>query len=251
MKQYILAVLAITSLLTITSCKEQDLQVFGDEKFIYFDKFWMDAIAPGTQKADSTGVTFFFAGENDTHVYAKLVVVLAGRPLDKDLPFKLRVVEKLTTAQPGEYTLADHYVFRAKPVGPGETQIQDTIQIQINRSERIMSADEGFKLALEIVPDERVKAGQYERSIARIHVTKDPVRPTWWTKEIEGVLLGTYSPKKYKLFLLHVPGANLIDETYLANHPDRVRKMVLEFKKWLQDNPTIDETTGQPMTVMV
>ena len=59
--------------------------------------------APGTAKADSTNVTFFFAKPTDTYVMAELVVVLAGRPLTKDLNFGLRVVKEMTTANQDEY----------------------------------------------------------------------------------------------------------------------------------------------------
>lgn len=225
--------IAVLAGVCLTACSEQDIESFGTKRFVYFQKFWKDAPAPGTEKADKTDVTFFFAEDDDTHVFADLQVVLAGRPLEQDLHFKLRVVEDMTTALPDEYTLDDFYTFKAKPLAADATQIDDVIQIKINRSERLETMDEGYKLTLEIVPTEEALVGQYERSRAVLYITKDSVQPLWWTREVEESLLGTYSPKKYKLFLKNVEGAGTLDETLIKEHPDRARKLVLDYKKWL------------------
>ncbi|MDO4770413.1 DUF4843 domain-containing protein [Porphyromonas sp.] len=250
MKKYIFTILSVLTLLSTYSCKEEDLLVFGEDKYLYFEKFWKDAVAPGTEKADSTSVTFFFAKPQDDKVYAELIVLLAGRPLEKDLKFKLKVVDNLTTALPSEYTIADSYTFRAKPVGAREKMIQDTIKIQINRSERLNTLEKGYKLALAIQEEGEVKVGQTERSIAILHITKDPVRPLWWDREIEEGLLGRYSTKKYRLFLENIPGADQINTNFIKDNPDKVRKMALAFKEWLVKNPQTEED-GSPMTVKV
>ena len=44
--------LAILALLV--GCKEDALLTFGDDRYVYFEKFYRDAVAPGTEKADST-----------------------------------------------------------------------------------------------------------------------------------------------------------------------------------------------------
>lgn len=250
MKKYIYTLLSVFILLSMYSCREQELLVFGEDKYLYFEKFWKDAVAPGTEKADSTSVTFFFAKPEDTKVYANVIVVLAGRPLEQDLKFKLKVVDELTTALPSEYTIAESYTFRAKPVAKREKMIQDTIQIQINRSDRLDTLKEGYRLALAIQQEGQVKIGQTERSIAILHITKDPVRPLWWTREIEEGLLGTYSTKKYRLFLQNIPGADNLSTNFIVDSPDKMRKMALAFKAWLISNPQTEED-GTPMTVKV
>lgn len=250
MKKHIYTIFFVFVLLSTFSCKEDKLLLFGEDKYLYFEKFWKDAVAPGTEKADSTSVTFFFANPEDASVYADLIVVLAGRPLEKDLKFRLKVVDDLTTALPSEYTIADSYTFRAKPVGSREKMIQDTIHVQINRSDRLETLKEGYRLALAIQQDGEVKVGQTERSIAIVHISKDPVRPLWWDREIEAGVLGSYSTKKYRLFLLHTPGANEVSTNFIKDNPDKFRKMALAFKAWLVKNPQTEED-GSPMTLKV
>ncbi|EJX08366.1 hypothetical protein EVA_03523 [gut metagenome] len=113
---------------------------------------------------------------------------------------------------------------------------------------------EGYQLTLEIVPTEETLPGQFERSRAVLQITKDPVRPDWWTREVEESLLGTYSSKKYKLFLKNIPGADKLDGMMIKEHPDRARQLVMAYKNWLsvQDEDTLwDEELNGYITVIV
>ena len=224
----------------MTACEEQDIMVFGEERMVYFEKFWRDAIA-GTETADSTLITFYFNHPTDMHQQADLIGVLAGRKVEKDTPFRLRVVDELTTALPEDYTLEDEYIFRAMPVPDNATSMQDTIHIQFNRTPHLDEVDGGYRLVLEIVPTEEMKVGQYERSRAIIWVSKEPVRPLWWNEEVETYLLGKYSPLKYKLFLENVEGAEDLNENVIKEQPDLARKLVMKFKEWLIMNPTYED----------
>jgi hypothetical protein len=237
--------------LFVVSCTQQDIEPFGEESYLYFEKFWKDAPAPGTEKSDSTRVTFFFTEDNEKFVYADLKVVLAGRKPEKDLEFKLKVVDDFTTANSDEYVLEDFYTFKAKDISSDAKQIEDIIRIKILKSERIINDETSVYLGLEIVPTDDIKVGQYERSRAILYITKDPVKPVWWDREVETVLLGVYSAKKYKLFLQNVEGAEELDGDMIKNYPDRARQLVFEFKKWLNENPTIDDVTGELMTVEI
>ena len=210
----------------------------------------MDEEAPGTAKADSTDVTFFFAKPTDDHVMAEIVVALAGRPLTKDLHFGLKVVKDMTTATPDEYVLENSYTFRARPIPAGASLILDTIQIRMNRSARLNDLEEGIRLVVEIVPSDELQVGQFERSKAVIHLTKDAVKPEWWTLEVSAGLLGNYSSLKYKTFLENIPGAYSLDGNMIKSAPDEAIKLVKLFKQWLAENPTEDEN-GLPMSVDV
>ena len=194
--------------------------------------------------------TFFFAKPTDDHVMAEIVVALAGRPLTKDLHFGLKVVKDMTTATPDEYVLENSYTFRARPIPAGASLILDTIQIRMNRSARLNDLEEGIRLVVEIVPSDELQVGQFERSKAVIHLTKDAVKPEWWTLEVSAGLLGNYSSLKYKTFLENIPGAYSLDGNMIKSAPDEAIKLVKLFKQWLAENPTVDEN-GLPMSVEV
>lgn len=248
MKVYIL--FAIIGVMLLGACSEQDIEPFGERHEVYFYKYFMDEAAPGTAKADSTDVTFFFAKPTDDHVMADIVIALAGRPLTRDLHFGLRVVDDMTTANADEYVLEDSYTFRARPIPEGASLILDTIQIQMNRSARLDELQEGVRLVVEIVPTEELQVGQYERSRAVIHLTKDAVKPEWWTPEVAAGLMGPYSSLKYKTFLENVPGAYDLDGKMIKEAPDEAIKLVKLFKQWLAENP-MQEEDGSWMSVEV
>ena len=232
MKIFIL--FAILGMMLFSACTEQDIEPFGERHEVYFYKYFMDEEAPGTAKADSTDVTFFFAKPTDDHVMAEIVVALAGRPLTKDLHFGLKVVKDMTTATPDEYVLENSYTFRARPIPAGASLILDTIQIRMNRSARLNDLEEGIRLVVEIVPSDELQVGQFER----------------WTLEVSAGLLGNYSSLKYKTFLENIPGAYSLDGNMIKSAPDEAIKLVKLFKQWLAENPTEDEN-GLPMSVEV
>ncbi|WP_303180146.1 DUF4843 domain-containing protein [uncultured Butyricimonas sp.] len=250
MKKYVL-LLAVVGAFLFPACNEQDIEPFGERHEVYFLKYFMDERAPGTAKADSTDVTFFFAKPTDDYVMAEVIVVLAGRPIAEDLHFGLKVVDEMTTANPDEYTLEDEYTFHARPLPENAERIQDTIQIRMNKSRRLDDLKDGVRLVLEIVPTGEVHVGQFERSRAVIHLTKDAVRPLWWTREVEAYLLGSYSSLKYKTFLENVPGAYELDGAMIENHPDQALKLVRAFKAWLAENPVYDTDNYEWMSVNV
>lgn len=250
MKKYIF-LFTILGAIFLAACSEQDIEPFGDRHEIYFYKYFMDEKTPGTAKADSTNVTFFFAKPTDDHVMTDVVVALAGRAITEDLYFSLKVVDEMTTATADEYVLEDFYTFRARPIPEDAALILDTISIRMNRSPRLEELEQGLRLTLEIVPTAEVNVGQFERSRAIIHITKDAVRPIWWTKEVEAGLLGFYSSLKYRLFLENIPGADDMDGEMIKNYPDEAIKLTKLFKQWLAENPTWDEENSEWMGVEV
>lgn len=249
MKKYLLL---ITLSYLLFSCNEQDVQIYGDKHSIYFDKFYMNAFSPGTETADSTSTSFFFLPNDAVGTKADLVVNLAGRKLEKDLKFQLRVVEEGTTAAPDEYQLDDFYTFRANNIGEKSTIIQDTISVLMKRSERLKNLPNGVRLVVEIVPNDEVEQGQWERRRAVIILTNSAVKPLWWTRELEEWMLGKYSPKKYLLFLKHADTKAELNSALIRTDPSQVRKLVLKFKSWLlKQNPAVTEEDGSIMTVNV
>lgn len=244
--------LLVTALLgTMLACQEQEIPIFEGNNAIYFEKYYTDAIYPGTESADSTVVSFFFYPDDTKDVKIPLLVNLLGDPLKQDMKFRLKVVDEATTAKEDEYTLDEYYVFKAQPDSVYTTLIQEYIHIQMHKSARMESKEvESVRLVVELVPEGNVELGQLERRKAKIILTTKTIVPDWWDETVEETLLGKYTDKKYKTFLNAIPGAADIDGTMIQEHPDKVIQLVLRFKNWLAKNPTMDEN-GERMEVVI
>ena len=233
------------------ACEEQKVEIFNGGNAIYFDKFYTDAIYPGLESADSTVVSFFFYADDVREVQAPLLVNLMGGSLQTDLTFQLKVVEDATTANPDEYKLADQYVFEARPDSVYTNLIQEYFYIDLFKSDRLQNGEvESVCLVVELVPGEGVGLGQLERRKAKIILTTKTAVPTWWDQNVADNLLGQYTDTKYKTFLNAIEGASDIDEEMIQTQPDKVIQLVMRFKVWLAENPTMDED-GWTMEVVI
>ncbi|WP_059026221.1 DUF4843 domain-containing protein [Gabonibacter massiliensis] len=249
MKKYLFSLFLFIAIV-FYACSKQETTLFQDEHEIYFKKFYINEIHPGTAEADSTVVSFFFypTGTQDAHV--ELVVNLSGTLLTSDIPFGVKVIPEETTANPDEYDLDETYTFHANTAGENATEILDTLRIRLHRSERLDKMSEGVKLVVELVPNDKVRLGQVERRRAKVIITTVAEQPDWWSKEVEVNLLGTYSPKKYKLFLDHVDKKAEMNTDLIKKHPDQAIRLAMLFKQWLNDqSPAITEEDGTLMSV--
>lgn len=229
----------------LTACDKQDIGSFSDRSEIYFEKFYTNAIHPGTEQADSTVASFFFYPDGTPDIEAALTVLYSGIPLTEDGHFQLRVIDSLTTASPEEYTIDPEYIFHAGgTVDSVNKDIRDVIKIKIHRSQRISDGTDVF-LFLEMVPNDRLVWGQIERIRARICITTVAVRPGWWTDEVTNNLLGRYSQKKYKYFLNHIDKEARMNADLIKEHPDEAIQLTLQYKEWLmKQNPLLEDEYG-------
>lgn len=237
--------------LSFFSCNEDDIKVFDGQAQLYFDKFYMNALQPGTEGADSTVMSFFFYPDGTETIEAEVVVNYSGLPLTADIPFSLKVIEEGTTANKDEYDLDDQYVFHAKPLLEGQLDIQDTIKIRLNLSERLKKMEKGVRLFVELVPSERIGLGQYERRRAVIISSYTAEKPDWWDSEVELTLLGAYSNTKYKLFVEYADPGMTMDKEMIEERPDLAIGLVLKFKEWLIANPGQKDEYGNDITVVI
>ena len=209
----------------VSACGEKDIAVFEGRNQIYFEKFYMNALYPGTKEADTTRTSFFFFPENTKEIKVKLVVNLSGLELEKDLHFGLKTVEEGTTAKPEEYRLEKEYTFRKRALPTDMKEVKDTIEVSVLHSDRLAElGTDGVRLVVELVPNADVDLGQYERRRAVIVWSEVEAKPDWWTYE------------KYKLFLQVVDTEGEFNENLIKNYPARAIAMVTEFKQWLLDH---------------
>ena len=224
--------------------------MFEDGHEIYFQKFYVNEVYPGTAEADSTELSFFFYPSGTQEIYAGLTVNLSGTLLTSDIQFGLKVVPGETTAHPDEYHLDEFYTFHANTVGEDAKVILDTIRVKLLRSDRLDKMPDGVRLVEELVPTDKVRLGQVERRRAKIIIKAAAVQPDWWTREVEINLLWTYSQKKYKLFLDHADKKLEMSADLVKDHPDRAIRLAMLFKQWLNDQePAVTEDNGTIMSV--
>lgn len=248
----LLFTLPLAAIALFSSCKEEPLTTFGDDHYLYFDKYYMNEKEPGKHTADSTFASFFFLSDDIDALDAMLEVHLAGRNLTKDETFKLRVIPEGTSANPDEYKLADTYTFRARPAPANATNRTDTVVIKMYRKPRLKDLPKGVRLMVELVPLGDLQLGQTERTKAIVILTRDAIKPAWWNKEVTELLLGEYSSRKYKLFVTHIDPTASLNESMLSDAPWKARKLVQKFKEWLGKHPDqAVEEDGSPMTVKV
>lgn len=250
MKRYLYFIITLMPLF-LFSCNEDDIEVFNGQAQLYFDKFYMNALPPGTEGADSTVMSFFFYPDDVKTIEAEVVVNYSGLPLTGNIPFTLKVIEEGTTATSDEYDLEDQYEFRAKPLTEGQLDIQDTIKIHLHLSDRLKTMEKGVRLLVELVPGEGIGVGQYERRRAVVISSYVAEKPDWWDKEVELTLLGTYSSTKYKLFVEHGDPTMSMDGKMIKERPDLAIGLVMKFKKWLIANPGQKDEYNNEITVEV
>ena len=208
------------------ACTEKKIPTFNDGREIFFEKFYMDEVYPGTASADSTVISYFFYPDGTRDIEIPLVVCLSGRLLTSDVTFK------------------------STTVGEDVTEVKDTVFVKIHRSARMDDAP--VRLIVELVPNEMIGLGQYERCRAKIIVSTIAIKPDWWTTEVTNNLLGTYSEKKYKLFLNEIDTNAEMSARLIQERPDQAIKLVMKFKAWLSEqNPPVTEEDGSIMKVAI
>lgn len=232
------------------SCSEENIPSFEGSNQIYFEKFYMDELPPAEGKADSTIISTFNYPEGTKTIQANIIVCQSGMKLEKDSEYLISVVEDETTADKSEYSLPEPFIFHAGEEYIGENEIKDTLFINLHVSDRLASLEEGVCIVLEIKKNENFDLGHYEKTKSKIIFTTNQIKPEWWTEEVEKNLLGEYSIKKYKLFLTHVDTNGTMSNKLIEDQPDEARLLAIEFKKWLNENPQIEEN-GAPMIVTI
>lgn len=100
----------------------------------------------------------------------------------------------------------------------------------------------------ELQPTDDFQLAFPEKSKARLFISDQLSRPAWWDDWHVSSGLGTYSDKKYRLFIREVQEYDLDYENREDMDYYRMRSLVLKFKHWLQEHPQT-EADGSLMTI--
>jgi len=229
MRRYLLY-LVLPFFWSIMSCSEEDIMTYSEKDYIQFTKYLADSSS------------FSFLGyPNDDQVSFPVVVKLIGMPSDKDREYKISVMKDYTDAPEGTYILPDKFVLRA-----GHTT--DTCIIILKKTDELKSRSRRLTIRLEETTD--LGLGQTDCLANIINISNMTFKPDWWASYIETKWLGTYSDKKYELFIQVNNGKLGFDDPSDANE---VRACVLRLKNYLkqmkEQGQTVYEEDGTEMQV--
>lgn len=233
MKKIIILTLMAVSLLS-QSCDKREVPYHVDERFIYIN------YATATEERK---ISYSFVVTNDNVVEVAIPIKYSGYRLTEDSPYAIRVEDPAEdnvlagTLAPTEYILPKEMIFR-------KGLFEDVLRISIVRSERMKSGVYGLKIAL--ASNDYFQATMRNYLETTLYISDILSKPIWWTPSVTKDYLGEYGDLKYKLFATEIYSGDFgeledVDKLFYARR----------FKRYLDDNPTIDPITGLPITVPV
>ena len=229
---YTLCFLLMMIALISIQCKKDEIDVFGQEKYIFIDN----------ENINDNAINFSFAYDptQDTKTL-KIPVKYIGRFLEKDLDYSIAVENDSTTAKVENYTIVDKQTFR-------KDLTTDTMLVTLNKTADLDTKE--LRLRVKLVSNENFFATQRDQTYIDIYFSNIMSKPNWWTEDINMAFLGDYSEKKYLLFF-NVTGISDFGELT----PDQQQNTARKFKYYLQEQKangnTILEENGSEMTVTV
>lgn len=233
MKKYILPICLAAAGLIAASCHKEDIKTYDDLTSLRYATFY----STNTSSLGDSISLSFTTHPNATYIDQPVVVSFSGVS-DRAQTYKIGYVDSLTTAQPSDFTIPTDLT-----VAPGA--VRDTFNLRLNYSSHL--DEEDVRIYLTIEDDQEVKIGDYNRQFFIVHLNNMLDRPDWWTTTVANRYFGTYTVKKYRLYL-SVIGVDLTDAT-----TSLIRHYALMLKKYLAEQKaagnTIYEDNGTEMTV--
>ncbi len=215
-----------------SACNEDKIQTYEAGNYVYF--------TPLENDADSIFISLFnYPGVDRKPI--EIGVRLVGRLLTQDTPYRVEVIDSLTTAASSSYELASEQIFHA-----GQTA--DTMSITLIKSDDLT---EDVQIALQIVPNSHFAGSVITNEFLRIIFNNKASQPLWWDSETIKFFLGPWSAKKNETLFLALQDAGYEDVTDLtdASFTER-RRYALILKQYIADHD-VREENGDPMTVPV
>lgn len=227
MKHYILSAFAF---LLLFACAEDDIKPYHGDQYLYFSQL-MD-------EKDKTVDSLFVSFNNyPTHdeIVVKIGLGLVGNPVKEPTPYKVIIVDSLTTAQPKNYQLPEIPLFQ-----PG--MASDTLDVKLLLTDDLK---ENVQLCLQIVPNEYFAGSmkQYER--IRVVFNNIISQPLWWTNMVKKIYLGAYSRAKYEALVTYTG----VTDFGSLNSGEK-RQCALKLKDAIEKYG-LKEDNGKPMTVPI
>ncbi len=214
----------------VTACQRDDIKVYNSADYIQFEK----------NVVDSSLCTFLIA-PNLGELRFPVAVDVVGLSAKQDREYKVEVMDELTNASAGNYDLPERFVIKAGCV-------KDTMWITFKNSPELKVAPQ--RLAIRLVESEDFELGQIEHRGNIIIVSDVVTKPAWWGAIMEYYFLGTYSDKKYRLFIQET---GILDLD--PNDLNECRYYTLIFKNYLkqkkdEDTPVLEDDESEMYVVL-
>lgn len=222
MKKYIAL---FVFLLGLWACSTKEIEVYTSERYLYF---------PDSTKGLDTAMISFTHHPGATTLEVPFYVGLTGPICEQPLEYKLIVVDSLTTADPTDYDIPTGLKFAAgKNIDIVNITIKNVRPELLNKS---------VYVTFRIAENENFKPGLYNQQEIKISFNNIKSKPLWWTGNIERILLGEYSHKKYEYFVIATGVTDMTDMDLAA-----ARVEVIKFKRYLIANNIMEEDGVTPM----
>ena len=236
--------------LLMGSCAKEEIMSYDVSEHSLYIPVEKDIDIFNTVRLDTALFSFrHYAGVDDYDI--RFLVRLAGKTLEEDRTYSLKVVEDKTTASPEDYTLATEQVFHA---GVWE----DYLTITLHRTPHL---SEGWKrVTVQLVPNDNFLIADYigDSNFSIVNIPSNAVtvlfsdlisKPDWWDDRITDFYLGEYSDRKYERFIeatgvSDLSGYSSIELVEIINHfKDELAKH--------EGDPYWQEENGDPITVKI
>lgn len=214
----------------VTACQRDDIKVYNSADYIQFEKSVVDS-----------SLCTFLVSPNLSELRFPVAVDVVGLSTQQDREYKVEVMDELTNASAVNYDLPERFVMKAGCV-------KDTMWITFKNSQELKVAPQ--RLAIRLVESEDFELGQIEHRGNIIIVSDVVTKPVWWGEIMEYYFLGTYSDKKYRLFIQET---GILDLD--PNDLNECRYYTLIFKNYLKQKkdegtPVLEDDESEMYVVL-
>lgn len=230
MKMNIKAFALVLSIGVLISSCEKTLEQYSGLDYIQFVSEY---------ESDSLNYCFGLAGKSDKDTIG-IEVAVTGEVVNYDRVFSLSV-NHASTAKEGV-----HFNIPRQNKVVHANHVTDTLWIEVFNSEELKKSE--VYLQLDLVENENFQLCFPESNSCKIYLTDEITRPEWWNEWHETEGLGTYSEKKYRLF---IQVCGIYDLGATVEYPER-REAILKFKYYLEeeaDKGNVIMDGDEPMSV--
>jgi len=223
--------LGIMTLILFQGCSKSEVKSYSEDNSLFFE--WKDS---NGSRIDTAAMSFSeFVGKTEyTHPFT---VKLIGDLLKEDKEYKVTVVDSLTTAKKGQYSLPDKLIFR-------KNRSTDSLNVSVFKNK--LSEGEEVVLTLRLINNENFKVGYQYYTDVKFRFNNKMVKPSWWTFTIEAVYFGNYSYEKFTAICEANPGFTSTQDI----SGTQIRKIAIKTKTYIKENH-ITEKDGSEMIIPI